>query len=61
LRTAFDATMADKDFLQEAARTLGPIDPISGKEMQRMLASVYSLSPDIVEKARAAVNADAAR
>jgi hypothetical protein len=61
LRTAFDASMADTDFLREAARTLGPIDPINGNEMQQMLAKIYSLPSAMVDKARAVVNADAAR
>jgi tripartite-type tricarboxylate transporter receptor subunit TctC len=55
LRTAFDATIKDPDFLAEATRTLGPIDPTSGVEMQKTLAATYSLPAGLVERARAVV------
>jgi tripartite-type tricarboxylate transporter receptor subunit TctC len=55
LRAAFMATMADPEFLDEAKRTLGPIDPISGPDMQTLIANVYALPPEVIAKAREAV------
>jgi tripartite-type tricarboxylate transporter receptor subunit TctC len=55
LRAAFMATMADPEFLAEATRTLGPIDPVSGAEMQKILMDVYALPADVIAKAREAV------
>jgi tripartite-type tricarboxylate transporter receptor subunit TctC len=55
LRAAFMETMADPDFLAEANRTLGPIDPVSGTEMQKILMDVYALPPNVIAKAREAV------
>jgi hypothetical protein len=55
LRTAFMAAMNDADFLDEAKRVLGPIDPISGLDMQGIIANVYALPPDVIATAREAV------
>jgi hypothetical protein len=49
------ATMKDPDFLEEAKRLLGPIDPISGADMQGIIAKVYALPPEVIATARAAV------
>ena len=57
LRAAFMATMKDPDFLDEAQRLLGPIDPISGPDMQDIIAKVYALSPELIATAREAVKA----
>jgi tripartite-type tricarboxylate transporter receptor subunit TctC len=55
LRTAFMQTMKDPDFLADAKKSLGTIDPVSGADMQKIVTRVYALPPDIVAKARAAV------
>jgi hypothetical protein len=55
LRNAFMATMRDPEFLDEAKRTLGVIDPIPGVEMQKMIGNVYALPPEVIAKAREAV------
>lgn len=55
LRAAFNATMQDKDFREEAARTVGLIDPVSGNEMQTMLGGIYDLPPRLMDRARQAV------
>jgi tripartite-type tricarboxylate transporter receptor subunit TctC len=60
LRTAFMATMADPEFLAEATRTLGPIDPVSGADMQKILMEVYALPANVIAKAREAVKASRA-
>ena len=55
LRAAFMATMNDPEFLDEAKRTLGPIDPIAGRDMQDIIANVYALPPEVIAQAREAV------
>jgi tripartite-type tricarboxylate transporter receptor subunit TctC len=55
LRAAFMETMADPVFLEEATRTLGPIDPVSGLDMQKILMDVYALPANVIAKAREAV------
>jgi tripartite-type tricarboxylate transporter receptor subunit TctC len=55
LQAAFMATMRDPDFVAEASRTLGPIDPTSGPDMARIIAKVYTLPAEIVARAREAV------
>jgi tripartite-type tricarboxylate transporter receptor subunit TctC len=57
LREGFMATMADPQFLAEAKRTLGVIDPIAGGEMQTMIANVYALPAEVIAQAREAVKA----
>ncbi len=55
LRIAFMETMRDSDFLAEAKKSLGTIDPVSGADMQNIVARVYSLPSNVVDKARQAV------
>jgi tripartite-type tricarboxylate transporter receptor subunit TctC len=55
LRAAFTATMNDPDFLDEAKRVLGPIDPISGADMQAIISNVYALPGEVIATAREAV------
>lgn len=55
LRTAFDATMKNADFRADARKTVGPIDPVSGAQMQAVLAEVYALPPEMIERARKTV------
>jgi tripartite-type tricarboxylate transporter receptor subunit TctC len=54
LRRAFDATMKDPEFLAEAQRTKLTVDPIPGEELQKLVAEVSNLPPDLLEKVRAA-------
>jgi tripartite-type tricarboxylate transporter receptor subunit TctC len=55
LREGFMGTMRDPEFLDEAKRTLGVIDPISGEQMQGIVENVYALPPEVIAKAREAV------
>ncbi len=55
LRKAFADTMADKAFLAETEKAQAEILPISGEEIQKIVASVVAAPPDIVAKARAAL------
>ena len=54
LRNAFDATMKDPDFLAEAERFRLTVGPMTGEEVQKMVAEVTDLPPALVEKVRAA-------
>jgi tripartite-type tricarboxylate transporter receptor subunit TctC len=53
LRRGFDATVKDPKFLDDAARIGLEVRPVSGEEVQRLVAELYTLPPDIVEKAKA--------
>ena len=56
LRTAFDETMADPEFLA-AARGAGlEIVPSTGADMEQVVAEVYQTDPATVEKIIAALN-----
>jgi hypothetical protein len=55
IRTAFMKTMNDPEFLAEASKTLGQIDPLSGPEMQKIINDVHALPADIIAKARDSV------
>jgi tripartite-type tricarboxylate transporter receptor subunit TctC len=54
LRKAFDDTMKDPELLKDAEKTRVDIQPLSGPEVQKLIASVADLAPGIVEKVRAA-------
>lgn len=54
LRAAFDATTKDKDYLAEADKALMPVYPIAGAEAENIVARIYALPPEIVEKAKKA-------
>jgi tripartite-type tricarboxylate transporter receptor subunit TctC len=54
LRRAFDATMKDPEFLDEARRMNLTIGPITGEELQKLVTEVSSITPDILDKVRAA-------
>ena len=45
LRRAFDATMKDPEFLADAQRTKLTVGPITGEELQKLVAEVSDLSP----------------
>jgi len=48
LRDAFDATMADPEFLAEAERRKIPISPLSGDAVQQLVARIMAKPPEIV-------------
>lgn len=56
LRAAFDATMKDKKFLAEAKKGRLPVNPVSGKEVQELLAGLYVLPPDVIKHAGDAIS-----
>jgi tripartite-type tricarboxylate transporter receptor subunit TctC len=52
LRTAFDATMKDPEFVADAKKAGLEVSPITGAEIDRLLAGIYALSPELIEKAK---------
>jgi tripartite-type tricarboxylate transporter receptor subunit TctC len=52
LRSAFDATMKDPEFLDDAKMQKADIDPVGGEEINALLDRVYSAPPDVVARIR---------
>lgn len=58
MRKAFDAAMADKAFLDDAAKRQMEVDPLTGEEMERMLKGAYTTPKQLVERAVALMRGD---
>lgn len=56
LRAAFDSLVKDPAFLKDAERARAQIDPTPGAEMQRDLAALFKAPPNIIERARVAMD-----
>jgi tripartite-type tricarboxylate transporter receptor subunit TctC len=54
LRSAFDATMKDPEFLADAAKTTLTVGPMGGEALQKLIVNVSNLTPDMLAKVRAA-------
>jgi tripartite-type tricarboxylate transporter receptor subunit TctC len=52
LRTAFDATMKDPEFLAEAAKQRLLVTPMTGAEVESFIKDLYRTPPDIVAAAK---------
>lgn len=50
LRRAFDATMKDPEFLKTAARSMLEVDPITGEEIEALLAELYGYSKEVTDR-----------
>jgi tripartite-type tricarboxylate transporter receptor subunit TctC len=50
LRTAFEATLKDAAFLAEAEKSGMEIEPLTGREVEAMLAKAYAAPPAIVAR-----------
>ncbi len=61
LRRAFDATMRDSAFVADAARLQLDIDPMTGEEVQALVAQLAVTPPPIVARVRAALETVTAR
>jgi tripartite-type tricarboxylate transporter receptor subunit TctC len=53
LRTAFDATMKDPDFLAEAERLALEVRPVTGAAVETLIKEVYASPPAVVKRAAA--------
>jgi tripartite-type tricarboxylate transporter receptor subunit TctC len=52
LRAAFDATMKDPEFLDDAKLQGADIDPVGGEDINALLDRVYAAPPDVVARLR---------
>jgi tripartite-type tricarboxylate transporter receptor subunit TctC len=55
LRDAFDATMRDPAFLEEAKKLELEVAPVRGVEIEQLIKEIYATPPDIVQLAREAM------
>jgi tripartite-type tricarboxylate transporter receptor subunit TctC len=55
LRNAFDATMKDAAFLDEAKRSKLEIGPVLGDELARIVGKMFDASPDVLAAAKVAM------
>jgi tripartite-type tricarboxylate transporter receptor subunit TctC len=56
LRRAFDATMKDPDFVADAAQLQLELSPMSGEEVQALVAKLAGTPADIAARVRAALD-----
>ena len=56
LRRAFDATMKDEGFLADAKKIGLDIDPLTGEQVQKLVADLAETPPEVVARVRAALN-----
>ena len=52
LRSAFDLTMKDPEFIAEAAKLRLPVTPKTGDEGRKVVEDVYAAPADLVKEAR---------
>lgn len=52
LRTAFDATIADKDFMADANKARLNVDPMKGPEIEDLIRKIYAAPKDTVARSR---------
>jgi hypothetical protein len=52
LRRAFDATMADPEFLAEMKKEILEVRPVGGAEVQSLMAEIHASPPDVLRLAR---------
>ncbi len=57
LRRAFDATMKDPAFVAEAAKLQFEVDPLTGEQVQTLVAQLAATPRDVVARVRAALEA----
>jgi tripartite-type tricarboxylate transporter receptor subunit TctC len=56
LRQAFDATMTDPDYLAEAAARGLEVNPVSGADLDKLLAELYATPADIIAEVKAIIS-----
>ena len=61
LRKAFVAAFNDKTLRAEADKMQLDVDPMSGDELQKLVADLYDTPPRLVERARLALTMKAQR
>jgi tripartite-type tricarboxylate transporter receptor subunit TctC len=56
LRTAFDATMKDPDYLAEAKQRRLDINPMSGAAIDALIAELYATPPDVIATTKTVIS-----
>jgi tripartite-type tricarboxylate transporter receptor subunit TctC len=56
LRAAFDATMRDSQFLEDAEKMRIDISPLPGARVQELVQTLYAAPKDVVTRARQAIS-----
>jgi tripartite-type tricarboxylate transporter receptor subunit TctC len=56
LRAALEATLKDEQFLAEAQKQSLLLDPVSGEEAEKIIATMYAASPGLVKKVKEALD-----
>jgi tripartite-type tricarboxylate transporter receptor subunit TctC len=51
-RDAYKATMKDAKFTEAANKRRLELDPVTGEEIQAIIANVYAASPEVIQRAR---------
>ena len=54
-RPAFDKALADPKLLEEAARSKLDVQPVTGEEVQSVVAKMFAAPPDVVQRAKQAL------
>ncbi len=57
LRKAFMDTLADKEFLEEAKKSKLDVEPVTGEEMDGIIAGLFKLEPALLAKLKGALTA----
>jgi hypothetical protein len=52
LRAAFDATMKDAAFREEAAKRKLDLDPVGGAAINQLVEKTFAASPQVVEQVK---------
>jgi tripartite-type tricarboxylate transporter receptor subunit TctC len=55
LVAAFDATMKDKDYLADAKKSRIDVNPVSGSDIDKLLAELYATPKNVIQKASQAI------
>jgi tripartite-type tricarboxylate transporter receptor subunit TctC len=55
LRLAFDATMADPDYVAEATARGLEVNPVGGPDLDKLLDQLYATPPEIIAEVRAII------
>ena len=55
LIAAFDATMKDADYLADAKKSRIDVNPVSGGDIDKLLAELYATPKDVIQKASQAI------
>lgn len=56
LRTAFDKTMKDSEYLAEARQRRFDVNPMSGAAIEKLIVELYSAPPDVIAASKSATS-----